>query len=53
MNLSQKKKIVIEINGDLFEDSHNSLNRWKNYFPQLLNVHRVSGVRQKYIQLSH
>jgi hypothetical protein len=22
------------------------LNRWKNYFAQLLNVHRVSGVRQ-------
>jgi hypothetical protein len=22
------------------------LNRWKNYFSQLLNVHRVSDVRQ-------
>jgi hypothetical protein len=22
------------------------LNRWKNYFCQLLNVHRVDGVRQ-------
>jgi hypothetical protein len=26
--------------------SHNILNRWKNYFSQLLNVHRVSEVRQ-------
>jgi hypothetical protein len=24
------------------------LNRWKNYFSQLLNVHRVSDVRQIY-----
>jgi hypothetical protein len=23
-----------------------SLNRWKNYFSQLLNVHRASDVRQ-------
>jgi hypothetical protein len=26
--------------------SHNILNRWKNYFSQLLNVHRVSDVGQ-------
>jgi hypothetical protein len=26
--------------------SHNILNRWKNYFSQLLNVHNVSDVRQ-------
>jgi hypothetical protein len=31
---------------DLLADSHNILNRWKNYFSQLLNVHRVSDVRQ-------
>jgi hypothetical protein len=31
--------------GDLLADSHNILNRWKNY-SQLLNVHRVSDVRQ-------
>jgi hypothetical protein len=30
----------------LLADSHNILNRWKNYFSQLLNVHRVSDVRQ-------
>jgi hypothetical protein len=32
--------------GDLLADSHNILNRWKNYFSQLLNVHNVSEVRQ-------
>jgi hypothetical protein len=31
---------------DLLVDSHNSLNRWKIQFRQLLNVHRVD-VRQK------
>jgi hypothetical protein len=30
----------------LLADSHNILNRWKNYFSQLLNVHKVSDVRQ-------
>jgi hypothetical protein len=33
-------------NGDLLADSHNVLNRWKNYFTQILNVHRISDVRQ-------
>jgi hypothetical protein len=33
-------------NSDLLEDSHIILNRWKNYFSQLLNVHNVSDVRQ-------
>jgi hypothetical protein len=33
-------------NVDLFADSHNILDRWKNYFSQLLNVHIVSDVRQ-------
>jgi hypothetical protein len=33
-------------NGDLLPDPHNILNRWKNYFHQLLNVHRASDVRQ-------
>jgi hypothetical protein len=37
---------VKDENGALLADSHNILNRWKNYFSQLLNVHRVSGVRQ-------
>jgi hypothetical protein len=33
-------------NGDLFADSYNILNRWKNCFSQLLNVHNISDVRQ-------
>jgi hypothetical protein len=33
-------------NGDLLADSHNILNRWKNYFSQLLNMHDVSDVMQ-------
>jgi hypothetical protein len=35
-------------NGDLLAYSHNSLNRWKNYFSQLLIVHNVSDVRSTY-----
>jgi hypothetical protein len=38
--------LVKDENGDLLVDCHNILNRWKNYFSQLLNVHNVSGVRQ-------
>jgi hypothetical protein len=37
---------VKDENGDLLADSHIILNRWKNYFTQLLNVHRASDVRQ-------
>jgi hypothetical protein len=46
---------VKDENGDQLVDSHNILNRWKNYFSQLLNVHNVSVVRQieKYIRLNH
>jgi hypothetical protein len=33
-------------NGDLLADSLYILDRWKNYFSQLLNVHDVSDVRQ-------
>jgi hypothetical protein len=29
-----------------FADSRNILNRWRNYFSQVLNVRRVSDVRQ-------
>jgi hypothetical protein len=31
-------------NGDLLADPNITLNRWKNYFPQSLNVHRASDV---------
>jgi hypothetical protein len=37
---------VKDENGDLLVDSHNTLNRWKKYFSQLLNMHNVSDVRQ-------
>jgi hypothetical protein len=30
----------------LLADPHKILNRWKNYFCQLLNVHGTGGVRQ-------
>jgi hypothetical protein len=38
--------LVKDENGDLFADSDNNLNRWKNYFCHLMNVHNVSDVRQ-------
>jgi hypothetical protein len=38
--------MVKEENGDLLADSHSILNRWKNYFCQLSNVHGVNDVRQ-------
>jgi hypothetical protein len=31
---------------DQLADSHNILNRWKNYFYQSLHVHGASDVRQ-------
>jgi hypothetical protein len=37
---------VKDENGDLLADSHNISNRLKNSFCQLLNVHRISDVRQ-------
>jgi hypothetical protein len=37
---------VKDENGDLFADCHNILNKWKNFFSQLLNVYMVSDVRQ-------
>jgi hypothetical protein len=37
---------VKDENGDLLADSHIILNMWKNYYPQLLNVHRANDVRQ-------
>jgi hypothetical protein len=40
-----RNNLVKDENGDLLACSHNILNRWKNYFSQLLNVHNVSDVR--------
>jgi hypothetical protein len=36
---------VKDENGDRLEDSHSTLNRWKKYFSQLLNVYNVSDVK--------
>jgi hypothetical protein len=38
--------LVKEERGDLLVGTSQNLNRWKNYFCQLLNVHGVDGVRQ-------
>jgi hypothetical protein len=35
---------VKDENGALLADSHNVLNKWKDYVCQLLNVHRVSDI---------
>jgi hypothetical protein len=40
-----RSNLVKDENGDICAHPHNILNRWKN-FSQLLNVHRVSDVRQ-------
>jgi hypothetical protein len=37
---------VKDENGDLLADSQYILNRWKNYFSQLLNLQNVSDVKQ-------
>jgi hypothetical protein len=41
-----RNNLMKDENDDLIADSHNILNRWKNYFSQLLNVHNVSNIRQ-------
>jgi hypothetical protein len=38
--------IIKDENGNLLVDSQNVLNRWKNFFNQVLNVHGVHDVRQ-------
>jgi hypothetical protein len=41
-----RTKLVKDESGDLLEDPQHILNRWKNYFCELLNVHGPGGVRQ-------
>jgi hypothetical protein len=41
-----RNNLVKDENRDLLVDSHNVLNRWKNYFSRLLNLHKVCDVRQ-------
>ena len=38
--------VVKDEKRDLVVDSHSIMARWRNYFSQLLNVHRVNKVRQ-------
>jgi hypothetical protein len=41
-----RSNLVKDERGDLLADPHNILNRWKNYFCHLLNVHGAGGIRQ-------
>jgi hypothetical protein len=41
-----RSNLVKDDRGDLLADPHKILNRWKNYFCQLLNVHGAGSVRQ-------
>jgi hypothetical protein len=46
MGFQPRTNLVKDKRGDLLADPHKILNRWKNYFCQLLNIHRAGGVRQ-------
>jgi hypothetical protein len=39
-------------NSNLFTDPKSVINRWKNFFNQVLNVHRVHDVRQLDIHMA-
>jgi hypothetical protein len=41
-----RPNLVKDERGKLLADPHKILNRWKNYFCQLLNVHWAGSVRQ-------
>jgi hypothetical protein len=41
-----RTNLVKDERGDLLADPQKILNRWKNYFCELLNVHGAGGVRQ-------
>jgi hypothetical protein len=53
MGCQPRNNLLKDENGDLLADSHNILNRWKNYFSQLLNVNNVSDVRQTEVHMNH
>jgi hypothetical protein len=48
-----KNNVAKDKNGDLLAAFHTILNRWKNYFSELLNVHRVSDVGQMDIHTTY
>jgi hypothetical protein len=41
-----RTNLVKDERGDLLANPHKILNRWKNYFCQLLNLHGAGGVRK-------
>jgi len=45
--------IVKDEMGDLVADFHSVLARWRNHLSQLLNIHGVNDVSQKYTQQNH
>jgi hypothetical protein len=47
-----RNNLVKDENDDLLADSNNILNRWKNYFSELLNVHNVSDVSQTDVHMA-
>jgi hypothetical protein len=44
--------IIKDENGNLIADPQNVLNRWKNFFNQVLNVHGVHDVGQMDIHMA-
>jgi hypothetical protein len=46
MDYHPRNYLVNDKNGDLLAESINILNRWKNYFSHVLNMHNVSDIRQ-------
>jgi hypothetical protein len=44
--------LVKDEKGDLLADPHKILNRWRNYFCQLLNVHGAGVIRQNEMHTS-
>jgi hypothetical protein len=46
MGYQPRNNFIKDKNGDLLANSHNIMNTWKNYYSQLLNVHRVCDIRQ-------
>jgi hypothetical protein len=45
-----RTNLVKDERGDLLVEHHKILNRWKNYFCQLLNVHGEGGIRETEMQ---
>jgi hypothetical protein len=44
--------IIKDENGNLLADPQSVLNRWKNFFNHVINVHGVHDIRQMYIHMA-